>query len=66
MLHARVAHDAEDAQERLIKGGADPLLLSVAAADLADLDEVAALARLVMSAHPRIDVLVNNAATAAH
>jgi NAD(P)-dependent dehydrogenase (short-subunit alcohol dehydrogenase family) len=65
VLHARTAQDCEDAQERLVKGGADPLLLSVVAADFADLDEVAAMARLVMAEHPRIDVLVNNAAVAA-
>ncbi|QUQ64397.1 SDR family NAD(P)-dependent oxidoreductase [Kutzneria sp. CA-103260] len=65
VLHARTAQDAEDAQERLVKGGVDPLLLSVTAADLADLDEVAAMARFVMAGHPRVDVLVNNAAVAA-
>ena len=64
VLHARTAQDAEDAQERLVKGGADPTLLSTVGADFADLDEVAAMARLVMAEHPRIDVLINNAATA--
>lgn len=64
VLHAKTAEQGEDAVERLVKGGADPLLLRVAAADFTDLAEVASMASRIRKEHPVLDVLVNNAAVA--
>jgi NAD(P)-dependent dehydrogenase (short-subunit alcohol dehydrogenase family) len=64
IVHGPTTHHAEDAIERLIKDGADPLRLHTAAADFANFSQVATMAHMVSEAHPRLDVLVNNAAIA--
>jgi NAD(P)-dependent dehydrogenase (short-subunit alcohol dehydrogenase family) len=64
IVHGPTTHQAEDAAERLVKDGADPLRLDIAAADFADFKQVATMAHLVAKAHPRLDILVNNAAIA--
>jgi NAD(P)-dependent dehydrogenase (short-subunit alcohol dehydrogenase family) len=64
IVHGRTAGQADDAVERLVKDGVDPLRLYPASADFASFTEVATMAHLVSSAHPRLDVLVNNAAIA--
>jgi NAD(P)-dependent dehydrogenase (short-subunit alcohol dehydrogenase family) len=62
VLHARTPQEGEDALDRLIRAGIDPLRLHVVTADFARLSEVDELAARVRAAHPRIDVLINNAA----
>ncbi|MCO1577184.1 SDR family NAD(P)-dependent oxidoreductase [Crossiella sp. SN42] len=64
ILHARSAELAEDAVERLVKAGAEPLRLHQAVADFTRLSAVTALAAEIAERHPRLDVLVNNAAIA--
>jgi NAD(P)-dependent dehydrogenase (short-subunit alcohol dehydrogenase family) len=63
ILHARTAADAEQALEELVKDGIDPLRLKTAVADFTRLDEVRDLAECISREHPRLDVLINNAAT---
>ena len=63
ILHARTPELGADAKRRLTEGGADPARLHVVAADFASLGEVTGMARQVTMNHPRIDLLVNNAAT---
>lgn len=64
ILHARTAHEAEHALKELVKAGIDPLRLKPVVADFARLDEVRGLAGRIACEHPRLDVLINNAATA--
>jgi NAD(P)-dependent dehydrogenase (short-subunit alcohol dehydrogenase family) len=64
IVHARTAERGEEAIERLVKSGTEPLRLQLAVADFTGFSEVATMAHLVAEAHPRLDVLVNNAATA--
>lgn len=64
ILHARTAEEAEHALEHLAKAGTDPLRLETVVADFDRLDEVRGLAGRIACEHPRLDVLVNNAATA--
>jgi len=64
-LHARDQHSGEDAMTRLVKDGAEPLRLHLVVADFTRLDEVADLAEKLTATLPALDVLVNNAATAA-
>jgi NAD(P)-dependent dehydrogenase (short-subunit alcohol dehydrogenase family) len=64
VVHGRTADQADYAVERLVKDGADPLRLGVAVADFTDFRQVATMAHLVGEAHPRLDLLVNNAAIA--
>jgi NAD(P)-dependent dehydrogenase (short-subunit alcohol dehydrogenase family) len=64
IVHGRTAGQVDDAMERLVKDGIDPLRLHSAVADFACFNEVATMAHLVSKAHPRLDVLVNNAAIA--
>jgi NAD(P)-dependent dehydrogenase (short-subunit alcohol dehydrogenase family) len=63
ILHARTADEAEQALEDLVKAGIDLLLLKTVVADFARLDEVRDLAGRIAHEHPRLDVLINNAAT---
>jgi NAD(P)-dependent dehydrogenase (short-subunit alcohol dehydrogenase family) len=63
LLHARTAEEGEHALEELVKTGADPLRLEVAVADFIKLSEVRELADRISHEHPRLDVLINNAAT---
>ncbi|MFE1416847.1 SDR family NAD(P)-dependent oxidoreductase [Streptomyces sp. NPDC058746] len=66
LLHGRTPEEAQAATDRLIAtAGVAGALLRPLAADFARLDEVERLARAVVSAYPRLDVLVNNAAIAA-
>lgn len=65
VLHARTSAEGELALERLVKADVDPLRLSLVVADFTRLSEVKAMAEDVAEAHPGLDVLVNNAATAA-
>ncbi|MGH3390629.1 MAG: SDR family NAD(P)-dependent oxidoreductase, partial [Actinomadura sp.] len=62
ILHARTQHEGEEALDRLVKAGADPLRLHAVAADFGRMQDVTALAERVAAEHPRLDVLINNAA----
>lgn len=66
LLHGRTAEEARAAADRLVAtAGVDASRLLTYAADFARLDEVATLAREVVTRHPHLDVLVNNAGIAA-
>lgn len=66
LLHGRTAEQARAAADRLIATtGVRAGQLVPYGADFTCLEEVKALARTVTAAHPRLDVLVNNAAMAA-
>ncbi|MFF7295439.1 SDR family NAD(P)-dependent oxidoreductase [Streptomyces sp. NPDC008265] len=66
LLHGRTPEEAQGATDRLIATtGIDGTLLRPLAADFARLEEVENLAHAVVREHPRLDVLVNNAAIAA-
>nr|WP_009995291.1 SDR family NAD(P)-dependent oxidoreductase [Streptomyces clavuligerus] len=66
LLHGRTAEEARAAADRLIAtAGVPENRLRVFHADFTRLDEVAEMARAVTASHPRLDVLVNNAAVAA-
>jgi NAD(P)-dependent dehydrogenase (short-subunit alcohol dehydrogenase family) len=62
IMVARSAQRAEQSRAELIAAGASSDRLEPAAADLSRPGEVASLARGIAIAHPRIDILVNNAA----
>jgi NAD(P)-dependent dehydrogenase (short-subunit alcohol dehydrogenase family) len=64
IVHGPTADEAGQAVERMIKDGADALHLTTAVADFSRLTEVATMARNLAQRHPRLDVLVNNAAIA--
>ncbi|WHT22596.1 SDR family NAD(P)-dependent oxidoreductase [Crossiella sp. CA-258035] len=64
ILHARTAELAELATERLVEAGAEPLRLHQAVADFTRLGEVTEMAAQLLARYPRLDALVNNAATA--
>ncbi|MGY0237161.1 SDR family NAD(P)-dependent oxidoreductase [Longispora urticae] len=64
VLHARTAREGDDAAERLVKDGAEPLRLRTVAADFSRLADVATMARRITAEFPHLDVLVNNAAVA--
>ena len=64
IVHARTSERGEEAVERLVKQGTEPMRLRLAVADFTSFAEVAAMAHMVAEAHPRLDVLVNNAAVA--
>ncbi|WP_158882630.1 SDR family NAD(P)-dependent oxidoreductase [Amycolatopsis anabasis] len=61
LVHAPTAERGEEALERLVKGGAEPLRLHTVTADFARLHEVSALAREVATRYPALDLLVNTA-----
>ncbi|MGW1275417.1 SDR family NAD(P)-dependent oxidoreductase [Streptomyces tsukubensis] len=66
LLHGRTADEARTAADALIAtGGADGTRLHPYAADFTGLAEVTVMASRVLAAHPRVDVLVNNAGLAA-
>ncbi|MGK5632379.1 SDR family NAD(P)-dependent oxidoreductase [Streptomyces sp. URMC 123] len=65
LLHARTAEEGRAAIDRLTAGGIDAGRFCPMAADFTRLSEVEQLARRVAQEHPRLDVLVNNAAVAA-
>ncbi|MFJ2598148.1 SDR family NAD(P)-dependent oxidoreductase [Streptomyces erythrochromogenes] len=66
LLHGRTPEEARAATDRLVAtDGTDSALLRPLAADFARLEEVENLAHAVVREHPRLDVLVNNAAIAA-
>ncbi|WP_416960981.1 SDR family NAD(P)-dependent oxidoreductase [Streptomyces sp. Agncl-13] len=66
LLHGRTAEDARAATDALIAtAGITGDQLRPYAADFARLDEVETLARTVVTEHPHLDVLVNNAGIAA-
>ncbi|MFJ4688397.1 SDR family NAD(P)-dependent oxidoreductase [Streptomyces sp. NPDC088789] len=66
LLHGRTPESARAAADRLVvTAGADPDRVCAYAADFARLDEVESLAHRIVTAHPRLDVLVNNAGMAA-
>jgi NAD(P)-dependent dehydrogenase (short-subunit alcohol dehydrogenase family) len=64
IVHGPTTRQAEDAIERLVKDGGDRMRLHLAAADFAHFSEIATMAQVIGEAHPRLDVLVNNAAIA--
>lgn len=61
-LHAPDSDSGEQAIERLVKGGAEPLRLHPVIADFTCLDDVANLADMLTVTLPKLDTLVNNAA----
>ncbi|MER5794890.1 SDR family NAD(P)-dependent oxidoreductase [Streptomyces sp. NPDC001980] len=66
LLHGRTAEEARAAADRLVAtAGIEAGQLCTYAADFARLDEVEGLAHKVVTEHPHLDVLVNNAAIAA-
>ncbi|WP_330328945.1 SDR family NAD(P)-dependent oxidoreductase [Streptomyces sp. NBC_00536] len=66
LLHGRTPDEARAAVKRLLAtADVDAELLRPCAADFARLDEVERLANRVITGHPCLDVLVNNAAVAA-
>ncbi|MEU5432528.1 SDR family NAD(P)-dependent oxidoreductase [Streptomyces sp. NPDC020719] len=66
LVHGRTAEEARAATDRLIAtAGIKTAQLCAYAADFTRLDEVEAMARRVIEAHPHLDVLVNNAGLAA-
>ncbi|MFJ6782479.1 SDR family NAD(P)-dependent oxidoreductase [Streptomyces yangpuensis] len=66
LLHGRTPEEAQGATDRLIATtGIDGTLLRPLTADFARLEEVENLAHALVREHPRLDVLVNNAAIAA-
>ncbi|MFH8404061.1 SDR family NAD(P)-dependent oxidoreductase [Streptomyces sp. NPDC018019] len=66
LVHGRTAEDAQAATDRLAAAtGVGVAQLRPLSADFTRLEEVEALARQIVAEHPRLDVLVNNAATAA-
>jgi NAD(P)-dependent dehydrogenase (short-subunit alcohol dehydrogenase family) len=66
LLHGRTAEETQAAADRLIaETGVKAQQLATYYADFGRLDEVEALARTVVAAHPHLDVLVNNAGMAA-
>ncbi|MGG2464108.1 SDR family NAD(P)-dependent oxidoreductase [Streptomyces sp. RGM 3693] len=66
LVHGRTPEEAQAAADRLIAtAGIDAAQLCTFSADFTRLEEVEAMARRVLAEHPHLDVLVNNAATAA-
>ncbi|MEU7576161.1 SDR family NAD(P)-dependent oxidoreductase [Streptomyces sp. NPDC041068] len=66
LLHGRTAEEARAAADRLIATtDVSATQLPVFGADFTRLDEVEELAALIVRDHPHLDVLVNNAGTAA-
>ncbi|MFK0286250.1 SDR family NAD(P)-dependent oxidoreductase [Streptomyces sp. NPDC090499] len=66
LLHGRTAEEARAAADRLVAtAGIDAGQLCTYAADFTRLDEVESLAHKVVTEHPHLDVLVNNAGIAA-
>ncbi|MFF8653222.1 SDR family NAD(P)-dependent oxidoreductase [Streptomyces huasconensis] len=66
LVHGRTPVDAQTALGRLVATGRiDATRLCGFAADFTRLDEVQRMAHRVVGEHPRLDVLVNNAAVAA-
>ncbi|MFE9565950.1 SDR family NAD(P)-dependent oxidoreductase [Streptomyces sp. NPDC006487] len=66
LVHGRTPEEAQAATDRLIaSAGISDTLLRPLAADFIRLEEVENLAHAVVREHPRLDVLVNNAAIAA-
>jgi NAD(P)-dependent dehydrogenase (short-subunit alcohol dehydrogenase family) len=65
LVHARTRREGRDAVDALAGQGVDRGQLELHVADFARLAEVEELADRVAEAHPRLDVLVNNAAVAA-
>lgn len=62
IVHARNGDRAEQAVRQLTRDGADPSRLTTVVADFTHLDDVADMAHEVITRHPRLDLLVNNAA----
>ncbi|MFF4571540.1 SDR family NAD(P)-dependent oxidoreductase [Streptomyces sp. NPDC001410] len=66
LLHGRTAEEARAAANRLIAtAGVHATQLHAYGADFTHLEEVETLAGTIVSAHPHLDVLVNNAGMAA-
>lgn len=64
IVHAHSKDAGEIAIERLVKDGADPLVLELAVADFDELDQVADLARYVIARHHILQILANTSVTA--
>jgi NAD(P)-dependent dehydrogenase (short-subunit alcohol dehydrogenase family) len=62
VLHAGDRQRGEDALQRLVKTGSEPLRLHLVVADLTRMSEVRALAEELSRSLPALDALVNNAA----
>jgi NAD(P)-dependent dehydrogenase (short-subunit alcohol dehydrogenase family) len=65
IVHAGTAEAGDQAVERLVKAGAEPLRLEVVSADFNRLGETARMARQVGERHPSLDLLVKGQATLA-
>ncbi|MGW3626797.1 SDR family NAD(P)-dependent oxidoreductase [Streptomyces sp. NPDC000880] len=66
LVHGRTAQESQAATDKLIAtAGIDASLLCAFAADFTRLEEVEHLAHRIIQEHPHLDVLVNNAGTAA-
>lgn len=65
IVHARTAHEGEDAVDRLVVAGVPRDQLQMFAADFTRFAEVSVLAGSVTTAFPTLDLLVNNAAVMA-
>ncbi|MDG4857397.1 SDR family NAD(P)-dependent oxidoreductase [Streptomyces sp. T-3] len=66
LVHGRTAEEALAATDKLVAtAGVKSAQLCAFGADFTHLEEVEAMAHRVVAEHPRLDVLVNNAATAA-
>ncbi|MEV5873533.1 SDR family NAD(P)-dependent oxidoreductase [Streptomyces sp. NPDC052101] len=66
LLHGRTAEETRAAADRLIATtGIPESRLALYSADFAHLEEVERLAAAIVARHPHLDVLVNNAGTAA-
>jgi NAD(P)-dependent dehydrogenase (short-subunit alcohol dehydrogenase family) len=63
IVHADTAEPGDQAVERLVKAGAEPLRLEAVSADFARLSEIARMARQVGERYPRLDLLLNTAHT---
>jgi NAD(P)-dependent dehydrogenase (short-subunit alcohol dehydrogenase family) len=61
IVHAGTVDIAQDAVQRLVKAGAEPLRLEVVSGEFARLGEVARIAGEVAQRYPSLDLLVNAA-----
>ena len=64
IVHARSEEESADTYCRLIRSDVDVSRLYPAVADFSDLRQVTDMATAITALYPRVDVLVNNAATA--
>lgn len=61
LLHGRNTEKLAHTRGQLAKAGGEAITLFTYQADLSDLSQVRTLAQAVLQAHPKVDVLINNA-----